>query len=219
MEYSPFMKIKRMKATPFSSGWFEDEDKRAYRRIIGGCAWPYADKPGFLCVIGEELEENLDYGVHNLRVIHEFREYFGLPFMELRPMLDCMSDNKRDMCVKTWFGDIGPWGKVLGDFNRERAKLRQPTVQVILPPGEVDFSFHAGLVRRRVLNQKTLFFGRGIIAAKLSLLPSNLETENHSRYPEVGALFMAVDGVDLTSGSVEGLTKKPTGAADRVGGY
>lgn len=213
------MKIKH-RTSPFNpSGWLEADDGRAFRRVVGGVAWPFSDKPGFMVVVGEDSQEDMDHQTRHLRVLGEWREHMGLSFVELRPMLACMAELRREMCARPWHGEVGPWGRVIAEFNAAQACLRQPTVSVYPPPGEVDFSFHAGLVRRRVMHEKTLHIGQGVLGAKLGLLSADLSGEKHAEHPEAAALFYAVAGLDLTKRIADGLPERRHGMADRAGGY
>lgn len=211
------MKITKRTSPTHLDGWFESDSGQLFRRVVGGVAWPAKDKAGFVVILGEDLNEDQLFGIRHLRLLGEWREYLGLTFLELRPMLDCMSSLRTDMLARPFYGEIGPWMKVLSDYNRDRAKLRLPTVQVFTPPGELDFEYHAGLLRRRLLNQKTLHFGQSVITPRLGMLPANLDGLKHVDHPEIAALMYAVAGLDHTGTQSQGRGKHRP--ADPQGGY
>lgn len=213
------MKIQTKTSNFSSTPYYESEDGRAFRRIAGGVAWPFGDQAGVVLVVGEDLDEDMDHGARHLRVLAEVREHLGLSFVELRPMLACMAELRRTMQARPWYGELGPWGRIVSEFNGAQAKLRQPTVAVYPPPGKMDFAFHAGLVRRRVMHEKTLHLGQGALGAKLGLLPADLTGETHAPHPEAAALFYAVAGLDLTTRTATSLPERKHGMADRAGGY
>ena len=213
------MKLQH-KTSPFSpAGWYESDDGQSFRRVVGGVAWPFGEQPGMCVVVGEDLEVDRDFGVRHLRVMGEWQDWLGLSFVELRPMLDCMAFQRQAMQARPWYGEMGPWQRIISGFNAEQAKMRQATIQVYPPTGQIDFAFHAGLVRSRVMHEKTLHLGNGVLGAKLGLLPADLSSEKHEAHPAVAALFHAVAGLDLTARTTTGLPERKHGMADKSGGY
>jgi hypothetical protein len=214
------MKIEQ-KTSPLSSiPWYESESGLCFRRIAGGICWPFGDQAGMCLVVGEDLEEDQDFKVRHLRVLAERQEWLGMSFVEPGPMLEYMAWCGRELRANPWYGEIGPWQRNIAAFNGEQSKLRQPTIRMYPPTGAIDFAFHASLLRKRTMHEKTLHLGQGVLGAKLGLLPNDLSGEKHERHPAVAALFYAIAGLDMTSRTAGGLPeRKSHGMADRAGGY
>ena len=215
------MRVEKRSSALSGAEWYEtdEETPRVFRRIVGGVSWPHGERPGFVVVLGEDLTRDIEFDIRHVRILAEYREYLGLTFMEPQPILSCMADLRKDLCVRPFYGRVGPWQKVISDYNRDAAKQRLPTVSLHAPPGSLDFEYHAGLLRRRVLNQKTLHFGPSVLPQRLALLPADVRGLTHDNHPEIGALFYALAGMDMRSGDALPKSGRHTGPVDRAGGY
>lgn len=189
------MKISKVSGP--SGDYFQDESRKAFRRIVGGMSFPGSGKNGFVVVLGEDMEGDFEHRERHLRVIYESRDYLGQGFMEPVPVLKECSRLTRMMKVSRWMCLIGPYVYAVADHNREMFKTRQAPVNLVPPPGEHDFEYYAGLVKARMLHKKTLHLGEGTLPGKLASLPLDLSGEKFPDHPEVSALFFAVAGAEL----------------------
>jgi len=169
-----------------------------YRRIVGGLAWP-GTAPGFALVLGEETRKDGSFEVHHLHVLAEAEGSTA------RKLLTRCREFQDQFGKLRFYGDNRhPLLKFLRVFNSELATIRQPTIDLMLPP-EFDAGdekedypvLYAELIKNRIAGQKTLHLGdESALPEHLSALQSP-ETFKPEHNPALAALMFAVAEIDM----------------------
>lgn len=196
----------------------KDDQEFRLNRLAGGVAWPVAGRPGFLVIVGEDADPDIELDIRPMRVLVEAGDHFGTPFLALEPVLESMLEWRSRVYVPTWHGLPFPQPDVLRAFNRAQAQRKKQG----LVPGEMPepkFGPMLDLVYRRTAVHKTLHFGESAIPGRLSALPADAaQTGKFEDHPEVTALLFAV--AYLESRAVVGRTvSRSAPIGDRLVGY
>lgn len=196
---------------------------RKFRRIAGGVSWPCHGLAGALVVVGEDLQEDLDFKTRHLWVLKFVREHQGESFIEAGVLVRAMGSLTSLMCVQHWYGMESAHDLDLREYNQGQARARKPRISLLLPPGSgqrmYDFEYYLSRARSRTLSQKTLHIGQGELSNALIGLPPDVSGVRFEDRPECSALFFACAGLDMVKPKHERLGKKWNGPADAVGGY
>ncbi len=193
------------------------EDVWKCARLAGGVAWPGVGRPGFLIVLAEDLDADMETGGTAVRVVAERNEYGGESFLSVEPVLECIRNLRNKLLCPEWFGLECPQTNVLLNYNRAEAKFKRNPIRI----KELDdprFERLIELVFRRTVVRKLLHFGESCLPGLLSALPADVaETGKFQNHPEITALLFALAGLDGTRPP----QTRPKSAAviDRVAGY
>ena len=74
-----------------------------YRRIVGGLAWPYGEKPGYAVVVAEALKEDPQLKERPIWVIKEIED------PDILNLLRHCRDLQEPFMVQDWYGTGIPW--------------------------------------------------------------------------------------------------------------
>ena len=161
------------------------EGKLYYSRIVGGLAWPFGEKPGFLVVIAEDFKEDSALNARPLRVLAE-REALDLEEMARRyqELLEAFK-------AAPWIGD--PKNTPLMHYFRARV----PGFSLSYAPHYDDphnLQGYAQLVRTLCAeNRKILHIGdHDRIRGNLAALPTGDLKNPAAEFPPLAALGYAV---------------------------
>jgi hypothetical protein len=186
--------MKRVSSLDNSVSFFEDEETNArYRRIVAGLCWP-AVKPGFIVVVGEDLNKDAGTGKHNMRVLAEAEDADIANL--LRKCLDLQSSYApTDFLTDT--ADRGMMDRAM-QFNRNLEKpLRLRNAPYVEDPRCL--RQYAMSIKGHLLPpDKTLYFDEtSRIPSYLNELDSKeLLIANILDYPTIAALGFAVCYLD-----------------------
>lgn len=167
-------------------GLYDHELKKYYRRVIGGLGWPYADLPGFIVVVGEDLnpDHSLPGSPRHITVLAE-HETGNLEELH-RKGLEFRSEFK--------FGKlIGDRENGLSDFWGKFNNPRHFKLYISDPPKEhtpLSLDLVSQLIKKRGENQKTIHLGE---ASKIQpyldqLVPQDVPSKQIDHIPAVAAL-------------------------------
>jgi len=176
----------------------DTEADRDYLRIVSGMGWPYADRAGFVVLLGEDLEQDFSLP-HNPRHFRVLAEHTTGDMEELHRV--CLE-------LKTEF----QVDHILADVDSPLLKIWQKiteasdgSVPLRSPQGcdDIDVNFVGQLIKKNTAGQKTLHFGTN------SALPSHLsslavdavEKANIKHRPEIAALGYALSKLEMTEPS------------------
>jgi hypothetical protein len=178
--------------------YLHPEADRDYRRVVGGLAWPFPPRPGFLVVLAEDLRADKQSGLRSLWVIAE-KEAEGIMEMH-RHCLELSALYQ----AGPWYGN--PANRTLMNlFNRQNREMTEarvkPLVLMAAPYHDDPRSLFYYLQTINSLarsSQKVLYFGES------SQLPScliNLALEEMSgpaeRQPAIAALGYALTSLRM----------------------
>ena len=191
-------------------------ESNIYRRVAGGVGWPGSGRNGFLVVLAEDMDEDLEHNVRHLHRLAELEEWEGLSFTTLPPMFAAMSFLSGNKGVHPWYGLECPSWEDMLRYNRDRAALKRSPLR-ITQLRDPDFERMMGAIFRRTTTQKTLHLGKSNIPAALARLGRDVSGENFTDHPMATALLMAVNGLEYSQPGRPAPARNRI--ADRVGGY
>ncbi len=196
----------------------EGSDDEIYSAMIGGVGWPHGDKPGSIVVLGQDVSTDRMSGQRPVWVLAEMREDAGEPFFLPETMFTAMTALAARLMVNRWFGMPCPFGRERAAHNRQMQARRLPAVSVCTPSCGPDMYYLSTLIRRRLVRNAGLFFGRGDgVQATLRSLPADVSGMDLESLPDVTALSMALAGLErATAAGPAAHLHRP---ADRVAGY
>lgn len=206
--------------------------KRKFRRTISTLAWPYADKRGCVIAMGEILTAPNTLGAR--RHIHVLAEKRSDSNEEL--MQEASLFKSRYLCgsVITPSDDIRY--TFLEEYNDRQRKSRLPCLRSDDPvffhaSGAGLLPFYIGLMRRRITDEKSIFFGDVCTARDEMMRITNQKNSSseeslrdmHSKMielPAISALCWAVEFFDQNT-LLEWGEKRTSieNIADFLGGY
>lgn len=204
--------------------YFRDLSSGVYfRRIVGALAWPVEDKPGALIVLGEtrSTQNALGIGRHDVHVLEERTHD------DVSMLLAYMARMADDWLVRVWATPVADHrAYMLDDLAADMRTIRRPAPRYADPQGwsgkgEGLMPFYHGLVQRRTMSEKTLFFGEGCEAAvQIGKLQPGDASRKPTDFPAAAALFFALAEVDVTPyRQMRERGEYLSGPADLVGGY
>jgi hypothetical protein len=191
------------------------------RRIVGGIGWPGKGAPGFVAVMGEELNPHRDFPeLHTLHVLGEYGDWQGQNFLSVPAVFMAMGAISRVAHVHEWWGPDRPeFLRELRQHNQRQAGLRRAPLRLMRPRENMTPEWLAMRVHLRTSSQKTLYFNHADrIRAALSALGRDFSELEWTTSPEVTALLMgmaALDGRDYQGAA----SVRPWKPADGVAGY
>jgi hypothetical protein len=175
--------------------WFEDsESKLIYRRIKCGFAWPYSEKPGFICVLAEDFKQDysLQFGPRHFRILAE-SEFLNFEALHRR-----CREIKEEYSLKKILGiDDTPLYEIWNRSKRpdEKIYLTRP-----YDFEKITLNLISQLVRRHTeRGYKTLHFGdQSRLPSYLSALTSEeIEEKDFQAYPAIAAFGYCLCEMEL----------------------
>jgi len=171
----------------------DPETGKVFRRILGGVGWPYAEKPGFIVVLGEDLEEdhNLPHSPRHCRVLAEHET------PDLEELQRYCHKFRDDFCLTSILGN--PENPI---YELWRRRTPNATINVSQPcdVDKIDLNLVGQLLRRNTEGRKTLHFGSD---SKLPgyftrFVAKRIEKEEIEEYPAIAAFGFVLVEVELT---------------------
>lgn len=197
--------------------------KQAFRRVVGGLAWPYDIRPGALVVLVEHSQPMPGQDQHRVDVAAEFTDE------DPEQILRRASLWGETLSCRAWHTPLAaPELRLVQDYNDGRRRLRLPLLDCSNPPsvnGSRDWNAYHRLLERRTRSAKTLFFGEESQAAREYKVRQRTDVERRlEMFPLLAAFLWALAALDLESGSVAARpgghrTGRGHGPADKLGGY
>jgi len=189
------MKIQRryLKDQDYERKIFVDLDSDdAYRRICIGFAWPYLNKPGFICVMAEEdnRDFSIPYGPRHLRILAEHETD------DIENLSRHLQKFTEDFCQKHIIGnDKNPLCEVMERYQDKHARLyiRRPYQD------EIDLTVFVQLIQKRTRNVKTLHFQEesSLPGYLTNLHTDDLENRLLEQYPALCALGLCLSEMEF----------------------
>ena len=165
------------------------------RRSVGGFAWPVGDKPGFLCVVTEDVDIDRAFNEHHLRVREEFEGG------SLNRLFERAENMKGRWMVDYWAADTGNLLRVhLDEWNRDRLDDRcLYLTQAPYADDPAALSFYVQTVKDILRADRTLLHfeeNSRIPAALMALTPDDV-SRKAADFPPIFALAAAVCALRL----------------------
>ncbi|MFI3270836.1 MAG: hypothetical protein R3Y11_01860 [Pseudomonadota bacterium] len=205
--------------------YYEDLTTRTmFRRTVGGIAWPYGNQSGTVVILGEKrTPSNNGRGRRHIYMLKEFRS------MESEELLVNAS-----LFQRRYMPDLyvmlcdEPRYILLEEYNDRQRRARRPILRTDHPStwhgkGEGLIQYYAELVRRRIGDEKSLFFGKDCSArdAFRNLRPDDVG-KKAMELPHVCAFAWALEYFDvnpMAEWGERGFGGKMNIIADSIGGY
>ena len=170
----------------------DSDSGMAFRRILGGLGWPYAERPGFVVRLGEDFEpdHSLQHSPRHYRVL---AEHETSDLEELQRICNRFRD---DFCLNSILGN--PENPVYEVWRRNREDA--PLINVTLPCDfeKIDLNLIAQLVRRNTEGRKTLHFGDSRIPGYLTrFVADRMESESLEQFPPMTAFGFVLTEMEL----------------------
>jgi hypothetical protein len=168
------------------------ESGRAFRRIVAGLGWPYAERPGFVVTMGEDFEQD-----HSLP--HSPRHYRVLAEHETSD-LEALQRTCNKFREHFWLSSIlgNPENPVYEVWRRNESN--GPLVNISQPADfeKIDMNLIAQLVRKNTEARKILHFGDSKLAAYLTrFVAERMEHEAIEQHPPLTAFGFALVELEL----------------------
>jgi len=191
---------KKYIETPLGSKrsfFYDDTNLKEYRRIVGGLAWPSGDKPGFLCVVGED-----DHKIPRLKT----RAYWLLAEYKTNnvdKLVKRCYDLQNRFLISTWFSAVND--VIMMNFvDKFNSKLSKKKKAIYLSEAPFVGEPHSmKLYANQILGmtdpaKKTLYFGTNssIPDVLLSLDPEQIKKQRVEEYPHIAALGYIISGLE-----------------------
>ncbi|MFA4826477.1 MAG: hypothetical protein WC593_15105 [Methanoregula sp.] len=182
--------IKHLKADLDEPERFIDDDHgRVYSRVVGGLAWPAKDKPGFLTVMGLDMEPDAQGHRHYwLLAEHESGDIGDLVRIAM--------DMRQEYQVRTWVGNVGnkPAMYLLGELMRD--KDYKERLYLDMAPHAADtqgLMFYHTLIKECARgNRNLLHLGDSALIGYLSQTSNEDLSRAPEDFPAVAALGYAL---------------------------
>lgn len=204
-----------------AESWYrENAGGRRFRRIAGALAWPFADSPGCLLLLGELFQPPVVSGERrHLHVLAEYRT------PDVGELLDEAVRLQEDWLCGLWVTPTDDPRIVLLDArNSALRRERRRRIRFVSPPGwegqsEPLAALYLGLIQQRIVGEKSLQFGRDCTARdEARRLDRSAMQGKLLEHPGAAALFWAVAEMDLHPVPDRG-SGPALGPACLLGGY
>ncbi|MBC8179184.1 MAG: hypothetical protein H8E19_17420 [Deltaproteobacteria bacterium] len=167
----------------------DSDSDMAFRRILGGLGWPYAERPGFVVVLGEDFgpDHSLQHSPRHYRILAEHET------SDLEELQRICHKFREDFCLRSILGN--PENPVREIWKREGVKI-----SVVLPCDleKIDLNLIAQLVRRNTEGRKTLHFGDSKIPGYLTrFVADRIESESLEQFPPMTAFGFVLAEIEL----------------------
>jgi hypothetical protein len=137
--------------------WQGEQDE--YRRVVGGLAWPYGEKPGYAVVVAEALKEDPQLKDRPLRVIKEIEE------SDILNLLGYCQDLQKALKVQNWYGNTGDKAMMANVYHINRASAERNRFAFKTAPYANEpngLAFYMPIIKKHIaINRKILHFGEG----------------------------------------------------------
>jgi len=168
-----------------------------HRRTVGGVGWPSGEKPGFICVIGEDDHKVARLKVRNYWLLAEFES------TDIEKLIRRIYDLQNKYLIQTWYSDTENvlMMHFVDRFNLKLSKKKKGIYIAEAPfIGEThNLRVYSHQVKNRSHpERKSLQFGRnsmipGVLAG---LSPDEVQKKKAEDYPAIAAIGYCVSGLD-----------------------
>jgi hypothetical protein len=206
-------------ADPFRPGvarWRDPDGGAAFRRVLGGMAWPHDVRPGALVILAEHAGTMPGRDTHRIDVVAEFQD------ADMGALLSRAAEWRERFACRSWVTPMdAPEVALLNDFNAQRRRYRLPVLDCAAPPavnGKRDFAAYHRLLERRTRAEKTLFLGEGSqVAREYKVRQKGDAAKRLELFPVIAAFLWALADIEMNGRDAAGPWRG--GAADKLGGY
>ena len=167
-----------------------DDPKHFYGRIVGGIGWR-GKRPGFICVVGEDLEKDKTLDEYHLWILREYENF------DTKKLLEKCLEFRDFSCVKGWYGDAD--NELEMDYL-EKVNFPIPCeyhLRIDWAPHSDDpkaFEFCLDIIERGLNPHKLLHFGKSKVREYLNEInQENRGSFNVGDYPAITALGSALE--------------------------
>jgi hypothetical protein len=198
------------------------ESKEAYRRVVGGIAWPRDLRPGAVVVLVEHARPMPGQNMHKLEIA---AEYTSEDMEQLLRQASLWGDI---LSCRAWLTPLSaPELRLAMDYNDNRRRLRLPQLEFASPPslnGSRDFSAYDCLMARRTMGVKTLYFGEASQVAREYKSRQRADlARSLELFPLLAAFLWALASIELdareSSGVGAAVRRGLACVADKLVGY
>lgn len=174
--------------------WFEDKESgNKYRRVVCGVAFPWGPKPGYIVVLGEDLnaDHSLYQSPHHIHLLAEFEH------TEIEPLHRACLKYRDQLSVRSFYGNPeAPVYSVWQNLNK-----REATIYISEQHEGLDINTVIQLVKRHTRDKKTLHFGSNsrLPGYLESVMPEESIKMDLDEFPAVAALGRALAEIELNS--------------------
>ena len=164
----------------------------SFRRVLGALGWPYAERPGFVVVLGEDFDpdHSLPHSPRHYRILAEHET------SDLEELQRICHEFRDDFCLNSILGD--PESPVYEVWRRSQRD--GVLINVTLPCDfeKIDLNLIAQLVRRNTEGRKTLHFGDSKLPGYLTrFVADRLENEVIEHFPPMTAFGFVLAEMEL----------------------
>lgn len=183
--------IKSVELNPGGDRVFHWKERDIYfQRVVGGIAWP-GERPGFVCVVGEESYFRPPYQLHLLAEAEE---------EDTAQLIHRCSELKAIWKIQDFYGRLDETVLRYLELSNEQARGRheRPFEILAAPFSNGSIGYHLQLLKDRLQpSQKSLHLGfeSKVPGAILELPVDQVFKANDEQYPAVAALGYAVSAL------------------------
>lgn len=159
--------------------------KEKYGRIVGGIAWPYGDRPGYLVVIGVDREIDKELKAHHMHLLDEAEAD------TISDLIDVSLELQDRYEVQCW--DTGAFEPGIVELVHNRRDRVPALVPVELPEENLKLSHYYETIlkveKKRLLHLEA---NSRRLVSYLRALPPDCTHRRVAEYPPLAALGYAV---------------------------
>jgi len=179
------------------SYYYDPQNEREYRRVIGGIGWPSGEKPGFVCIVGENEHERKRLKQRDYYVVTEHSDH------DVEKLVNRCYDFQNKYLVETWYANADNVLMIyfVDRFNEKLSKKKKGIYVVHAPFGDDNHNLrlYANQIRSRTRPAtKTLHFGEAsLIPGTLrELSPDDVLKRRAEEHPTIAALGYAISALE-----------------------
>jgi len=173
----------------------DKDSDMTFQRILGGLGWPYAERPGFILVMGEDFDpdHSLPHSPHHYRVLAEHET------SDLEEIQRFCHKFEEDFCLSSFLGN--PENPIYEMWKKQKG---HPS-RISLPYDfeKLNLNLIVQLVRQNTEARKTLHFGESKIPGSLTrFMVDRIENEKIEEFPAMTAFGFILAQMALRGGSI-----------------
>ena len=181
--------IKRIPATADDPVRYRDEDNaRVYRSVVGGLAWPAKDAPGYLVILGHDLDTD-ESGNRHYWVVDEAES------SDLGALVRLAIDRRKTFSVQDWVGNTEnkPAMYLLHELMQPYHYKERLSLDMAPYAGDSrGLSFYLPLIKSCTSPVKLLHFGDSKLPGYLAQMRAEDLASNPEDFPPIAALGYAL---------------------------
>lgn len=206
------LKKKELKSMGRTLEWLEDEAGHKYRRVSCGLSFPFGSRPGYVVVLGEDLnvDHTIELAPRHIRLLAEFEN------TEIEPIhRKCLEFKDQLHVTKIYGNPEKPLFAMWRNFNSRAGSVDITPDSEFFPNSKIVLGLDLELIlqvvkKNTVAGRKTLHFGQSKLPGHLSsLVTGDLTVSEIDEYPAIAAFGRALAAIELLSFS-SGAIFRPT---------